>query len=104
MVSMDKAQSIHRATLQDWHTHGLRNSGGQICHDVNNKLQNRKALEKTAPLRLGFVPLIDCAPLVMAHELGLFSKYGLNVTLQRQLGWATVRDKLIHGELDAAHA
>src|SRR6478672_9319023 len=55
-------------------------------------------------LRLGFVPLADCAPLVMAHELGLFRKYGLNVTLQRQLGWATVRDKLIHGELDAAHA
>ncbi len=55
-------------------------------------------------LRLGFVPLADCAPLVMAHELGLFRKYGLNVALQRQLGWATVRDKLIHGELDAAHA
>src|SRR5436190_6084016 len=55
-------------------------------------------------LRLGFVPLADCAPLVMAHELGLFGKYGLKVALQRQLGWATVRDKIIHGELDAAHA
>ena len=40
----------------------------------------------------------------MAHELGLFGKYGLKVTLQRQLGWATVRDKVIHGELEAAHA
>lgn len=55
-------------------------------------------------VRLGFVPLTDCAPLVMAHELGLFQKYGLRVALSRELGWATVRDKVIHGELDASHA
>jgi ABC-type nitrate/sulfonate/bicarbonate transport system substrate-binding protein len=60
---------------------------------------------KRAPaLRLGFVPLLDCAPLVMAHELGLFEKYGLRVTLQRELGWATIRDKIIYRELEAAHA
>lgn len=55
-------------------------------------------------LRVGFVPLADCAPIVMAQELGLFRRYGLNVVLHRELGWATVRDKIIHGELDAAHA
>lgn len=55
-------------------------------------------------IRLGFVPLTDCAPLVMAHELGLFAKYGLSVTLHRELGWASIRDKIIFGELDAAHA
>lgn len=55
-------------------------------------------------LRVGFVPLTDCAPLVMARELGLFQKYGLQVALSRELGWATVRDKIIYGELDAAHA
>jgi ABC-type nitrate/sulfonate/bicarbonate transport system substrate-binding protein len=55
-------------------------------------------------LRLGFVPLADCAPLVMAQELGLFGKYGVKVSLHRELGWATVRDKIIHGELEAAHA
>ncbi len=55
-------------------------------------------------LRLGFVPLTDCAPIVMAQELGLFQKYGLRVALSRELGWATVRDKIIYGELDAAHA
>ena len=57
-----------------------------------------------SPLRLGFVPLTDCAPLVMAKELGLFKKFGLNVVLSRELGWATIRDKVIHRELDAAHA
>jgi ABC-type nitrate/sulfonate/bicarbonate transport system substrate-binding protein len=55
-------------------------------------------------LKLGFVPLADCAPIVMAQELGLFRKYGLRVMLNRELGWATIRDKVIHGELDAAHA
>jgi ABC-type nitrate/sulfonate/bicarbonate transport system substrate-binding protein len=55
-------------------------------------------------LRLGFVPLTDCAPLVMAQELGLFKKFGLSVELSRELGWATIRDKVIHRELDAAHA
>src|SRR3954464_14988969 len=57
-----------------------------------------------SPLRVGFVPLADCAPLMMAWELGLFKKYGLAVTLSRELGWATVRDKIVHRELDAAHA
>lgn len=55
-------------------------------------------------LRVGFVPLTDCAPIVMARELGLFEKYGVSVTLSRELGWATIRDKIIYGELDAAHA
>jgi ABC-type nitrate/sulfonate/bicarbonate transport system substrate-binding protein len=55
-------------------------------------------------LRIGFVPLTDCAPLVMAQELGIFKKYGLQVELSRELGWATIRDKIIHRELDAAHA
>ena len=55
-------------------------------------------------LRVGFVPLVDCAPLVMAHELGLFARHGLSVQLSRELGWATIRDKIIYGELDAPHA
>jgi len=59
---------------------------------------------RSRSLRLGFVPLTDCAPLAMAQELGLFRKYGLNVTLRRELGWATVRDKVVTGELDAAQA
>jgi len=55
-------------------------------------------------LRVGFVPLCDCAPLVMARELGLFEKYGLRVELSREIGWATLRDKILYGELEAAHA
>ena len=54
-------------------------------------------------LRLGYVPLCDCAPLIMAQELGLFAKRGLRVELSREVGWATVRDKIVYRELDAAH-
>src|ERR1700761_8392476 len=56
------------------------------------------------PVRVGFVPLCDSAPLVMAQELGLFEKHGVAVLLSREVGWATIRDKIIYGELDAAHA
>ena len=62
------------------------------------------ARSRTRPLRIGFVPLNDCAPIVMAHELGLFEKYDLAVELSLEIGWATVRDKIIYGELEAAHA
>jgi len=56
------------------------------------------------PLRLGFVPLCDCAPIVMARELGLFEKHGVKVELSREVGWATIRDKIVYGEIEAAHA
>jgi ABC-type nitrate/sulfonate/bicarbonate transport system substrate-binding protein len=69
---------------------------------MKNRL--RSIVNSRRPLRVGFVPLCDCAPIVMAQELGLFSKHGLEVVLSRELGWATVRDKIIYGELDAAQA
>jgi nitrate/nitrite transport system substrate-binding protein len=54
-------------------------------------------------IRLGFIPLTDCAPIVMAKELGLFKKYGLNVEVTKEASWANVRDKILTGELDGAH-
>ncbi|MCG9885743.1 MAG: ABC transporter substrate-binding protein [Cyanobacteria bacterium] len=60
-------------------------------------------LEKT-DLTIGIIPLTDCAPLVIAKEKGFFEKYGLNVTINKEASWATVRDGLIQGRLDASHA
>lgn len=57
-----------------------------------------------SPLRLGFVPLCDCAPIAVAREFGIFERYGLNVTLTRELGWASLRDRMFYGELDAAQS
>lgn len=53
-------------------------------------------------LTLGFVPLLDAAPLIVAQELGLFAAQGLNVTLQREASWASIRDKVAFGVLDGA--
>ena len=54
-------------------------------------------------IKLGFIPLTDCAPLVAAKELGLFAKYGVDVELSKEASWANVRDKILNGELDGAH-
>jgi ABC-type nitrate/sulfonate/bicarbonate transport system substrate-binding protein len=67
-------------------------------------IKNRFIRTRSKEITLGFVPLIDCAPLVVAKEMGFFEKKGLKVALQREFGWAAIRDKLLFGELDAAHA
>ncbi|MCH6258288.1 ABC transporter substrate-binding protein [Puniceicoccaceae bacterium K14] len=54
--------------------------------------------------RLGFVSLVDAAPFFVAQDNGFFAKYGLNVTLSREVGWATIREKILYGELEAAHS
>lgn len=55
-------------------------------------------------LRIGYVPLIDAAPLLIAESLGLFQDAGLRVRLDRELGWGSIREKIVYGELEAAHA
>jgi ferredoxin-nitrate reductase len=62
-----------------------------------------RAWAAPATVRVGFIPLTDCASVVMAHELGLYRKYGLEVELSKEASWANVRDKLLSGELQAAH-
>jgi len=54
-------------------------------------------------IKLGFIPLTDCAPLVIAKEMGFFAKYGVDVQLSKEASWAVVRDKILNGELDGAH-
>ena len=54
-------------------------------------------------LRIGFVPLTDAAPLLVAEALGLFDRVGLRVALSAETGWAALRDRLAYGALDAAH-
>lgn len=54
-------------------------------------------------VRIGFIPLTDCASVVMASVLGFDKKYGIKIVLSKESSWASVRDKLVNGELDAAH-
>lgn len=63
-----------------------------------------RSFQTSPKIRLGFVPLTDCAPLAVAREMGIFQRHGLNVELSRELGWASVRDKITYGHLDAAQS
>ena len=54
-------------------------------------------------LRVGFIPLTDCAPVVMAAVKKFDAKYGITIIPSKESSWASVRDKLLSGELDAAH-
>lgn len=53
-------------------------------------------------LTLGFLPLNDAAPLIVARDKGFFAAEGLDVELSREVSWATVRDKVAVGALDGA--
>lgn len=64
----------------------------------------RIGLKPRTPTRIGYIGLVDAAPLLVAEHFGLFAKMGLNVRLSREVGWATIRDKVLFGELEAAHA
>ena len=58
--------------------------------------------------KLGFIPLTDSAPLIIAKEKGLFAKYGMkDVEVLKQTSWPVVRDNLETGSagggIDGAH-
>lgn len=55
-------------------------------------------------INVGFIPLTDCAPIVVASVMGFDRKYGIKINVSKETSWAGVRDKLLNGELDAAHA
>lgn len=64
--------------------------------------------EKGAPgateeVRAGFIPLLDCAPLVIARELGFDRRCGFTLRLHREVSWANIRDKVDIGAFDCAH-
>ena len=54
-------------------------------------------------VRIGFIPLTDCASVVMASVLGFDKKYGVKIVPTKESSWPGVRDKLVNGELDFAH-
>ena len=58
--------------------------------------------EKTE-IKVGFIPLTDCASVVMAATMDFDKKYGIKIIPSKEASWAAVRDKLVNGELDAAH-
>src|SRR5688572_22118105 len=58
---------------------------------------------ETKTIRFGIIALTDCAPIVMAHELGLFKKFGIESIVSKEASWAVIRDKLSLSENQATH-
>ncbi|MDY7068055.1 Nitrate/nitrite binding protein NrtA [Pseudomonas extremaustralis] len=77
--------------------------GNSPMNDPLAWVNGSDAPEKSS-LDLGFMALTDCASLVVAATQGFAQPYGLTLNLKRQSSWANLRDKLVSGELDAAHS
>ena len=61
-----------------------------------------KKLEQTT-VNIGYIPLTDCAPLIVAKEKGFFAKYGIEqVNLCQEASWDAIADNLVSGEIHAA--
>jgi nitrate/nitrite transport system substrate-binding protein len=97
-MTIDNKTSGHRRTLlKAGATASLTGlAGGGVWAAGSDKPEKEE-------VRIGFIPLTDCASVVMASVLGFDKKYGIRIVLSKESSWASVRDKLVNGELDAAH-
>ena len=48
-------------------------------------------------LRVGFMPLTDCAPVIIAAEMGFDRQYGIKITPSKEPSWMAIRDKTLIG-------
>ena len=58
---------------------------------------------ETADMKFGIIALTDCSPIVIAHEKGMFKKFGINATINKGANWAAIRDSLSNGDNQATH-
>jgi nitrate/nitrite transport system ATP-binding protein len=89
----------------------LRNQVVYFLNQQKRVAKTRRATKSTllatqpekANLDIGFIPLTDCAPLVVAKEKGFFEKHGLvNVRLVRESSWQSISEGITQGRLDAS--
>jgi nitrate/nitrite transport system substrate-binding protein len=69
--------------------------------DLKKAIANK--LEVKRPLKFGMIKLTDCAPIVVAKELGYFAAEGIAAEVIVQPNWQAVRDNLINGDIDGTH-
>jgi nitrate/nitrite transport system substrate-binding protein len=58
---------------------------------------------ETAKMKFGMIALTDCSPIVIAHEKGIFKKYGIDSTVAKGANWAAIRDSLSSGDIQGTH-
>ncbi len=83
-------------------TAGATVAGAAVAGGLPRAFAQTVSTQKRA-VNIGFIPLTDCASVVMAQELGYYKKYGVDVNIIKQASWAAVRDGLLSGDLQAAH-
>ena len=104
----DEIEPGEQAARRDFLRKGAALAGGSLVSAVAGGARagawagGSDAPEKTE-VRVGFIPLTDCAPVAIASALGFDRKYGIRIVPSRQTSWAAVRDRLVTGDLDAAH-
>uniref|UniRef100_E6QSX7 Nitrate transporter component n=1 Tax=mine drainage metagenome TaxID=410659 RepID=E6QSX7_9ZZZZ len=54
-------------------------------------------------INVGYMPLTDCASVVIASVMKFDEKFGIKIILSKEASWSSVRDKLLNGTLHAAH-
>jgi nitrate/nitrite transport system substrate-binding protein len=86
-------QSLGAAALMALVPPGVRHAAWAAGSDAPEKKE----------VKIGFIPLTDCASVVMASVLELDKKYGIKITPTKEASWASVRDKLVNGDIDASH-
>lgn len=58
---------------------------------------------EVSQMKFGMIALTDCSSIVIAHEKGLFKKYGINSVVAKGANWAAIRDSLSSGDIQATH-
>ncbi len=96
-----------RNPRRDFLRHGVNLATGAALMTVPAIRSAAWAAGSDAPekkeVRIGFIPLTDCSSVVMAAVQKFDEKYGIKIIPTKEASWASVRDKLVNGELDAAH-
>ncbi|MBL8381481.1 MAG: ABC transporter substrate-binding protein [Burkholderiales bacterium] len=90
---LSAATTLTGAGLMSMLTPGIRGAAYAAGSDAPEKKE----------VKVGFIPLTDCASVVMASVLKIDEKYGVKIIPTKEASWAGVRDKLVNGELDMAH-
>ena len=96
------------AEWRPWHLRCLVKRGMAIIAQERStaklETRTRSLRRRPATIRIGNVPLMDAAPLIAADAFGYFEQTGPRVSLEEELGWGSIRERILYGELDAAHA
>jgi nitrate/nitrite transport system substrate-binding protein len=101
------AASIGAATLagckSDASVSGTASAATPVASATEPGQSASSSAPETPELRFGIIALTDCSPIVIAHEKGLFKKYGISSTVIKGASWAAIRDSLSNGDIQATH-